>query len=85
MQHPDPAGCQDTTVGRLAHRWLVDNGPPDTGKSEQETADRADRLKLPAITLADVDAKLLPATAATISRPRREFDPASTSLAAPGA
>jgi hypothetical protein len=93
MPHPDPASCQDTTVGGLAQRWLVDNGPPDAGKIEQETADRSDRFadafesltKLPAVTWADADAKLLPATAATVSRSRHVFDPASTSLAAPGA
>lgn len=44
MPHSNPSGRQDTAVGRLARRWLVDNGPPDAGESEQETADRSDRL-----------------------------------------
>lgn len=67
MSQTNPSGRQDTAVGRLARRWLVDNGPPDAGESEQEAADRSDRLadalesltKLSAVTWGDADAKLL--------------------------
>lgn len=67
MSQTNPADRQETPIGRLDRRWLVDNGPPDAGESEQETAARSDRLadalesltKSPAITWGDADAKLL--------------------------
>ncbi|WP_376961140.1 hypothetical protein ABNQ39_14825 [Azospirillum sp. A26] len=65
--HPDPADRPETPIGRLARRWLTDSGPSNHHESEQETADRCDRLadglesltKLPANSWADADAKLI--------------------------
>lgn len=64
---PDHLDQPGTPVGRLIRRWLVDSGPVASGENELETAERADRLtdglassaRLPAITWADADAKLL--------------------------
>lgn len=65
--HPNPADRQETPIGRLARQWLTDSGPVIHHESEQDTADRCERLadrmesltKLPAISWTDADAKML--------------------------
>lgn len=65
--HPAPADRPETPIGRLVRRWLTDSCPSNHEESEQETADRCDRLadglesltKLPANSWADADAKLI--------------------------
>ncbi|CBS88434.1 hypothetical protein [Azospirillum lipoferum] len=63
----DSRDRQETPIGRLAHRWMVDNCPTDCIENEQETADRSDRIadaleslmKLSATNWMDAEAKLL--------------------------